>query len=223
MAMTLEQLEAEVQGLREQVAGLREQVAQAAHTGDYLEIWKLQSLYSHLYYIGRRSEIPGLFAQKTPGVTLEMEDSGVYEGLESVTRFWNTVLDAGKIGAGHLAIHMTVNPIIEIDRERTRAKALWHSHGYCSLPMGASLKQFLCLGKYDMEYVKEDGQWKILKFAYHQAFMCPYEQGWVQEPVAASIAGSPDNRPDKPTTSYMPYSQYRINVMQPPPPEPYAE
>ena len=222
MATTLEQLEAELQGLREQVAGLREQVAEAACAKDYLEIWKLQSLYSHLYYIGRRSEIPGLFAQKTPGVTLEMEDSGVYEGLESVTRFWNTVLGGDKVTAGHLAIHMTVNPIIEIDRERTRAKAVWHSHGYCSLPMGGSLKQFLCLGKYDMEYVKEDGRWKILKFAYCQAFMCPYEQGWVQEPVAASIAGSPDNRPDKPTTYYMPYSQYRINVMQPPPPEPYS-
>jgi hypothetical protein len=216
MAMTLEQLEAEVRSLREQVA-------ESAYARDYLEIWKLQSLYSHLYYIGRRSEIPGLFAQKTPGVTLEMEDSGVYEGLESVTRFWNTVLGGDKIGAGHLAIHMTVNPVIEIDRERTRARAIWHSHGYCSLADGASsLKQFLCLGKYDMEYVKEDGRWMILKFGYRQAFMCPYEQGWVQEPVASSIAGSPDNRPDKPTTSYMPYSRYRINVMQPPPPEPYA-
>ena len=118
MATTLEQLEAELQGLREQVAGLREQVAEAACAKDYLEIWKLQSLYSHLYYIGRRSEIPGLFAQKTPGVTLEMEDSGVYEGLESVTRFWNTVLGGDKVTAGHLAIHMTVNPVIEIDPER---------------------------------------------------------------------------------------------------------
>ncbi len=84
-------------------------------------------------------------------------------------------------------------------------------------------KQFLCLGKYDMEYVKEDGQWKILKFAYRQTFMAPYEKGWVDEPVAASIAGSPENRPDKPTTYYMPYSKYRINAMEPPPPEPYKD
>lgn len=214
MSMTIEELEAEV-------ISLKKQVAESAWAKDYLEIWKLQSLYSHLYYIGKRSEVPGLFARKTPGVTMEIEDSGVYEGIESITRFWNTVFDDKRIGPGHLAIHMTVNPLIEINPERTRARGLWHSHGYASMGMGGNLKQFLCLGKYDMEYVKEDGQWKFFAFNYRLAFMCPYEKGWVEEPVAASIAGSPDNKPDKPTTYFMPYSRYRINVMQPPPPEPY--
>jgi hypothetical protein len=215
MAKTLEQLEAEFETLKAQVA-------EAAYAKDYLDIWKLQSLYSHLYYLGRRSQISALFAQETPGVSLELEDSGVYEGLESVTRFWNTVL-GDTTGPGHLAIHMSVNPVIEIDRARTRAKGLWHSHGYCSLPVEGTLRQFLCLGKYDMGYVKEDGEWKILTFAYRQAFMCPYTAGWVDEPVAASIAGHPQNLPDKPTTFYLPYSRYRINVFQPPPPEPYPD
>jgi hypothetical protein len=213
--MTLEELEAEV-------VRLRSQVAELASAKDCLDIWKLQSLYSHLYHVGRRRDVPALFAQKTPGVMLEMEDSGVYEGLESVTRFWNTVFDDARIGAGHLAVHMAVNPVIEIDPSRTRAKGLWHSHGYCSFAVEGVLKQFLCMGKYDMEYVKEDGQWKILRFVYRQAFMCPYERGWVDEPVAASLAGSPDNVPDKPTTYYLPYSRYRRNVFGPPPPEPYS-
>lgn len=216
MVMTVEQLSAEIEELKAQVSEL-------ACARDQLEIWKLQSLYSHLYYLGKRSQVPALFAQKTPGVTLEIEDSGVYEGIESVTRFWNTVFSDTSIGPGHLAIHMTVNPVIEIDAAGTRARGLWHSHGYCSLPVDGCLKQFLCLGTYDMEYVKEAGQWKILKFAYRQAFMCPYEKGWVEEPVAASIAGSPLNNPDSPTTYYMPYSRYRISRMQPPLPEPYRD
>lgn len=215
MTVTLEQLAAEVQSLKELAA-------EGAYAKDLLEIWKLQSLYSHLYFMGRRSEVPALFAQETSGVSLEIEDSGVYEGIESITRFWNTVLGEKNIGPGHLAIHMTVNPLIEISPDRTKAKGLWHSHGYCSLADGDLLKQFLCLGKYDMEYVKENGQWKILGFAYRQTFMCPYEKGWVEEPVAASIAASPDNKPDKPTTYYTPYSRYQMNEMQPPPPEPYA-
>ena len=216
MTMTLEELEAEVKSLKEQVA-------EGAYAKDYLEIWKLQSLYSHLYYIGKRSEVPALFAQKTPGVNMEIEDSGVYEGIESITRFWNTVFNDKRIGAGNLAIHMTVNPVIEINQAGTRARGLWHSHGYASMGIGGYLKQFLCLGKYDMEYVKEDGQWKFFSFNYRLTFMCPYEKGWVDEPVAASIAGSPENIPDKPTTYFMPYSKYRINVMQPPPPEPYRD
>jgi hypothetical protein len=216
MTMTLEELEAEVKSLKEQVA-------EGAYAKDYLEIWKLQSRYAHLYYIGKRSEVPALFARKTTGVNMEIEDSGVYEGIESITRFWNTVFSDNKIGPGHLAIHMTVNPVIEINRGRTKARGLWHSHGFCSFVGAGSFKQFLCLGKYDMEYVKEDGQWKIFKFAYRQAFMCPYEKGWVEEPVAASLAASPENRPDKPTTFYTPYNRHQINIMEPPPPEPYPD
>ena len=217
MAMTLRQLEAEVKGLKEQVA-------KGAWAKDYIEIWQLQSRYSHLYHIGRMSEIPLLFARKTPGVNMEIEDSGVYRGIKSITRFWNTVLSEKKFkSAGHLALHMTLNPVIEIDKMHTKAKGVWHSHGFCSFVGGGSFKQFLCLGKYDMEYIKEDSQWKIFKFAYRLTFMCPYEKGWVEEPVAASIAGNPDNIPDKPTTYFMPYSRYRINLMQPPPPEPYDD
>ena len=215
--MTLQQLEAEIKKLKEQVA-------EAARAKDYIEIWKLQSRYAHLYHIGKMSEVPLLFAQKTPGVNMEIEDSGVYEGIESITRFWNTVFsDKRSRSPGNLALHMTVNPVIEINKAGTMAKGVWHSHGFCSFVGGGSYKQFLCLGKYDMEYVKEDGQWKIFKFAYRMTFMCPYEKGWVEEPVGASIAGSPENIPDKPTTFFMPYSRYRINVMQPPPPEPYND
>lgn len=217
MTMTLPQLEAEVKKLKVQAA-------EGARAKDYMEIWKLQSRYAHLYHIGRMSEVPALFARKTPGVTMEIEDSGVYEGIESITRFWNTVFsDRKSRSPGNLALHMTVNPVIEMNKAGTRARGIWHSHGFCSFVGGGAFKQFLCLGKYDMEYVKEDGQWKFFKFAYRLTFMCPYEKGWVEEPVAASIAGNPDNIPDKPTTYFMPYSRYRINLMQPPPPEPYDD
>jgi hypothetical protein len=217
MSMTMKELEAEV-------VRLKKMVADGAWAKDYIEIWKLQSLYAHLYHIGRRAEIPSLFARKTPGVSLEIEDSGVYEGIEGVTRLWSTIFsEKAHMTAGFLAVHMTVNPVIEINKTGTRAKGIWHSHGFASLRVDGRLTPFLCLGKYDMEYVKEDGQWKILKFAYRQTFMTPYEKGWIQEPVAASIAGSPANTPDKPTTYHMPYSPYRINVMQPPPPEPYED
>ena len=217
MAMTMAELEAEVKRLKKQVA-------EGAWTKDYVEICQLQSLYAHLYHIGKRQEVAKLFAQKTPGVNMEIEDSGVYEGIESITRFWTTVFaEKRMMTAGFLALHMTVNPVIEINKARTRAKGLWHSHGFASMGGGGYLKQFLCLGKYDMEYVKEDGNWKFFKFAYRLTFMCPYEKGWVEEPVGASIAGSPENIPDKPTTYFMPYSRHRINIMQPPPPEPYND
>ncbi|HSW58257.1 MAG TPA: nuclear transport factor 2 family protein [Dehalococcoidales bacterium] len=216
MVMPLQQMEEEIKLLREQVkAGLRAR--------DELEICKLQSLYSHYYNFGMRSEIPLLFAQHTPGVNMEIEDSGVYDNIESITRFWNTVFARkSHFTVGFMALHMTCNPVIEINRDGTLARGVWHSHGYCALRIG-KLTPFMCLGKYDMEYVKEDGQWRILKFAYRQTFMSPMDKGFIEAPSVGSIAAHPENRPDKPTTFHMPYHQDRINIPQPPPPEPYKD
>lgn len=219
MAMTFKQLEAEVKKLKKQVE-------ENAKARDYLEIWKLQSSYAHLYHVGRNPEVPDLFAQKTPGVTMEIEDSGVYKGIKSIRRFWTEVFNPDRMHRtpGFLGLHMTMNPVIEINKTGTKAKGLWISNGYVSMGGGTgNLKQFLCLGKYDIEYVKEDGQWKFWKFNYRLTFMCDYQKGWVDEPVCASIAGNPVNRPDAPTTYHMPYSRYRINILEPFPPEPYKD
>ena len=210
--------------LKAEVDDLKKQVYELSRVKDYVEIWKLQSRYAHLYQICRRLEIPSLFAQKVPGVSIEIEDSGVYEGIEGVKRFWTMVSKSTggtKSRPGDLAVHMTVNPVIEINNDGTKAKGVWFSHGCASLKHGENYLAMWCLGKYDMEYVKEDDEWKFLKFAYRIIYMTPYEKGWVEEPVGASIAGNPLNEPDKPTTYYMPYSRYRINTFPPPPPEPY--
>jgi hypothetical protein len=213
VAKTLDQMEQELNQLKEQVkAGMRAQ--------DELEISKVQSLYSHYYHVGMRSEIPALFAQHTPGVNMEIEDSGVYDNLPSITRFWNTVFSREThFTPGFMAVHMTCNPVVEINEEGSFAKALWHSHGYCALRVG-KLLPFICLGKYDMEYVKEDGHWKIFKFAYRQTFMSPMEKGFIEAPSVGSIAANPANHPDKPTTYHMPYNSNRVHFPQPPPPEP---
>jgi hypothetical protein len=213
MSMTLEQLAAEVRELKKQAAA-------GQRARDELDIHKVQSLYSHYYQIGRRGDVPSLFAQHTPGVTLEIEDSGIYDGIAGVTRFWNDVFGGNNpLPVGWLSVHMTCNPIIEINKDGTRAKGVWHSHGFCALH-GVPL---LCCGKYDMEYVKEDGAWKILVFRYRQIFMSPYEQGWVKAPSVGSIAANPKSSPDRPTTFHTPYDPAAVNTCPPPPPSPYAD
>ncbi len=217
MAMNLAELEAEVKRLKAQVA-------ENEKARDYLEIWKLQSLYSHLYNIFRISDVVELFAKKTPGVTLELEDSGVYEGIEGVKTLFGRILKEEVLKKpGIYACHMTVNPVIQINQAGTRAKAVWHSHGMITLGHEGFLKPFWGAGKYDMEYVKEDGQWKILKLAYRLTYMTPYDKGWVEEPEGSSMARQTEFPPDRPTTWYRPYSRHKINVMEPPPPEPYED
>jgi len=215
----------EQKDLETEVKELKEQVAELSWTKDYVEIWQLMSMYSHLYHVFKRSEIPGLFAQKTPGVLVEIEEGGVYEGLDGVDRFFNGILGEKRhMVPGFLGVHMTVNPILQFNKKRTRAKGIWHSHGSVTLRLAEKLTSYWCLGKYDVEYVKEDGQWKFLKLIYRLTYMTPYEKGWMEEPQGASItAAHAEYPPDKPCTYHLPYNRYRVNVFQPMPPEPFDD
>lgn len=213
----------EYKELEAKINKLEAQVAELSYTKDYIEIWQVMSTYSHLYHVFKRKEIPDLFAQHTPGVMLEIEDGGVYEGLAGVKRMFEGILSDRHKYPGFLGLHMTCNPILQFNKARTRAKGLWHSHGSVTLQM-EKLTSFWCLGKYDMEYVKEDGKWKILKLVYRLTYMCPYEKGWIEEPQGASItAGHPYAPPDKPSTYHLPYNRYRINTFLPYPPEPFDD
>jgi len=221
MAMTMEELEAEV-------IRLKEQVAECARAKDYIEIWKLQSTYTQLYHTLRRSEIPNLFAQKTPGVAIELEDGGLYEGLAGIQKVFGGILSEKRHNTpGFMGLHMTVNPVIEINKAGTSARGVWYSHGSVSLSREGELTAFWCLGRYDMEYVKEGGHWKFLKLAYRITYMTPYEKGWIKEPIGVSmgerIARFTDIEPDKPTTYHVPYSPDGLNEFGPPPPKPYED
>ena len=194
---------------------------------DYIEICKLQSTYSHYHHLCMFSQMIELFAQKTPGVELEINDSGVYEGIEGVRRFF------GQVGYGHkdtppfpgfLALHMCVNPVIEISNDGTRAKGLYHSPGCLVREIEGRKVATWDYGKYVMEYAMEDGQWKILKLNFRLTFHTPYEgKGWVEQPEVVSMNFRPDFPPDRPTTYHMPYNPYRLNKFEPPPPEPYKD
>ncbi|MGA2108266.1 MAG: nuclear transport factor 2 family protein [Syntrophorhabdales bacterium] len=221
MGIKLEELEAEVNRLKEQIAEL-------SWAKDYIEIWKLQSKYTHLYHVLKRSEIPALFAQKTPGVLVELEDAGVFEGLEGVKKVFGILLSEKRHNTpGFMGLHMTVNPVIEINRHRTKAKGVWYSHGSVAIMRDGELKALWCLGRYDMEYVKEDGQWKFLKLVYRITYMTPFDKGWVEEPIAVSMGERasrlPGMTPDRPTTYHMPYAPDQLNEFGPPPPEPYGD
>ena len=159
MVMSLEQLEAEVKQLKTQVA-------EGAYAKNYLEIWKLTSLYSHMYYIGRNAEVPNLFAQNTPDVSLEIEDSGVYVGIDSIRRFWTEVFDANRMqrSPGWLAVHMTVNPVSGDPQKRHHGQRDLALPRICLHDPRRNLHQNACMGKYIFDYVKENGQWKFSPF-----------------------------------------------------------
>lgn len=211
----------EIAELRAEIRALREQVEDLSYLRDHNEIWRLTSRYTHLYYMLRNDECPDLFAQKRDDVFIEIFDSGIFVGLEQVKSVYRAMTQ-NTTRPGWLQQHLAVNPMIEISKDRQRARGLWHSPGIVSRFRKDKLTAYWNWAKYDMQYVKEDGEWKFLSITARLQFQSPYHKGWVKEPVASSstYAGM---KPDLPTTYHMPYNPYRVNRFEPGPPEPFED
>ncbi len=74
--------------LRAEIAQLRQQVDELSFTKDYLEIWQITSYYTQIYHMLKNEECANVFAQKVPDVSIEVFDSGVFEGIEQVRAFF---------------------------------------------------------------------------------------------------------------------------------------
>jgi hypothetical protein len=211
----------ELAELRRELQALRGEVHELAYLRDIDEITKVTSRYTHLYYMLRNEECPALFAQKRDDVSIEIFDSGVFVGLEQVKTVYRSMTQNTR-QPGWLQQHLALNPLIEISKDRQRARGLWHSPGIVSRFRKGKLTAYWNWAKYDMQYVKEDGEWKFLSITARLQFQSPYHKGWVKEPVASSstYAGM---QPDLPTTYHMPYNPYRVNRFEPGPPEPFED
>ena len=75
-----------------------------------------------------------------------------------------------------LSVHMVMNPIIEVDGEE--AKGSWYLFMPSTLSVAGEQATWLSI-RYDEEYVRVDGDWKIKSQKLTEYFWTPFDQGWV--------------------------------------------
>jgi len=196
---------------------LKQLEARITRLEDIKEIEKVQNTYMHWLSLGRGDKIVELFALKTPGVSAEGGDSGVFEGIEGVKRHFKASAEK-KPKIGHYSEYNAVNPVIEISRDGKTAKGVWFTPGIVTDAL--TKLQGWEWGKYDNDYVKEGGKWKIWHLRFRSTFETEFNKGWLYQQEFDSMRIPPLYPPDKETTRYLPYSPYRINYMVPEPPEP---
>lgn len=203
--------------------------AELRQTRDHLEIRKLQSLYQHHMLRGDALAIVGLFAD-SPDVEIELSNKGVMVGADATRRYFLRLGPGETLPtqnrprpAGSLILHTAVNPAIEINSEGTKARALWLSPGLTTFPArGGPPSPNWIYGKYEMTYLKQAGEWKILTFRWRQIFYSPSTEGW----VAVNLDPGPANpNPDRASEPgfYAPYRPDTVNPYDPPPPQPFVD
>ena len=138
----------------------------------------------------------------------EIMDSGAYLGQEHVKRVWytmgrrmdkhgNMIDTSPKVGEmsntntdrAFLLLMLTISsPLIEISEDGTHAWGQWHIFGpHTNRVFDPETKTktdtaFWIAGKYDNEFVKENGEWKIPKLRPICRLRTPYHKGLLGMP-----------------------------------------
>jgi hypothetical protein len=187
-----------------------EQVQSLLQRVQYLEdmtaIQKLQSSYVHRLFTQRFESIPELYAKSSPDVTVEFSDSGLFKGHASVTRLYEAFGNTRET-PGFFILHMAVNPYIEIAADGQSAKSHWLSPGASNSPGGSSW----IWGPYYVDYVKEDGSWKIQHSNLVPLFRNPYRYSWGESPHhgTVNVSGMLGLTPDGPASLYRPFNELK--------------
>jgi len=201
---------------------VQELLARVQRLEDTIEIQQLQSKYVHYLFKQRFDRIVDeCFAKNLPDVSVEFSDSGVYRGLENVRALYRA-FEVTKTIPGFFILHMTVNPVIEIAKDGLSARSHWLSPGAA----GSDKSAAWIWGPFYIDYIKEDGPWRIAHSNLVPLFRNRYETSWAQAPDHGTVRGVLSAPPDGPSTLYKPYNELKkerdIFAKHPDLPQPYS-
>jgi len=196
-------------------------------------IQNVMGRYEYLLSAGRpiRQKIVDLFSQKTPDVSANVGDWGVYKGIDGIRRLFAGLMGRTEERVGFLSEFNLTTPVIEVAGDGKTAKAVWMGPGIETFPdvETGEVRAGWCWTKYACDFIKEDGAWKIWHFNNFLTFYVDYDKSWaeagdhyIRRP--GSIRQVPaEFKPDGPPTirinPYNPKDTKREFL--PAPPEPY--
>ena len=201
---------------------IQQLLARVQRLEDQLAIHKLQSKYAHMLLKLDTDRIVdecfALHSKEEP--TLEFSDSGVYRGLDKIRQVYKDFATAKHV-PGFFLMHLTTNPYIEIAADGLSARSHWLSPG----AVGSQSSARWVWGPYYVDYVKEDGEWKILHTNLAALFRNAYDESWAAAPDHGTVRATLTAKPDAPSTLYKPYNELKqerdIFKNHPRLPEPY--
>jgi hypothetical protein len=205
-----------------------------------LDIAEIQNVAGmHEYYhncLMHGQEVEAIWAKKTPGLMwTNNTDKYIDEDFKKFYVDGAKNLDL----TGMMAYHMLTTPVIVVAGDGKTAKAVWMSFGDVGGSMGGKASGQWTQEKYGMDFVKEDGKWKIWHLRTYVDFYSDINGSWLDEKsnIAAPSAQSKDSgagikeepgasfmttKPTEKGNYYEGYNLKRKPQFNPVPPQPYC-
>lgn len=139
----------------------------------------------YLYYMDAVHQDP----KQAPKVVALFAEDGGFEfpgvgagkGTADVASFFSKVFP----GKFTFTMHMVHSPLIEVAGDKATGE--WYAQVSVTLREGN--KAVWSNGKYEDEFVREDGEWKFKKIVWKSIVDAPYEQGWAGSTITGWVKG----------------------------------
>lgn len=181
-----------------------------------LDVQEVQNVWSrHASYDAagmNREQIREIWAQKQPDVAFiqntemrigldnivayycDMWDETRKTRLKAIRKLFPEIPDEEKYAlAGWMKMHTNTTPNIQIAGDGQTAKGSWESPGFITELTGDNFMAAWIWERYFVDFIKEDGKWKIWHANLLVQFMTPFEKSWVQssmEQVKGAAGGA---------------------------------
>ena len=241
MTATLEQLQARMDQLEHDNFLLRAR-------GEVENVFNRYHFYHNAF---RDDLIVDMWVKRgTPGIRAIYTNTGEYTDYDSVMKYHaNRPSPKGK-----LILHCSTTPVIEVAKDGKTAKGTWIMSGIESgltemeqaknqpeqlfspqIIDGKRVWAHWIWCKYALDFLYQDGQWKILTFRCYEIARAPFEENWISfasknmEAFALDIAYFGEGgqmvlmpEPDAPVkTEHWPYRNDQSQSLSPMPPLPH--
>ncbi|KAJ4039191.1 hypothetical protein NW756_009694 [Fusarium oxysporum] len=233
-----------------------EKLAQRAY--DRGEVENVFSKYMHLHNVFQDEQIKALWVKcGTPGIHAQYTNVGVYTDYDSIMAY-----HSGRPSPpGKLILHETTTPLIEVAGDGETAKGFWLmagvESGLADPKNVGTMPEFLYEpedknvdGKrvwthwvwchYALDFLKQDGQWKIWHFRCLEVTRAPFSENWITFAKKNQLAfdkdlayfgndgkavfmPTPDAKPDKKADVYGPDRARQLDVPLPAAYETFSE
>jgi hypothetical protein len=134
----------------------------------------------------------------------------------------NGFLEGDRVGV--MNIHALTTPVVEVAGDGKTAKGIWLSIGVETGPEPGKDKPqgYWAWCKYGVDFIKEEGKWKIWHLHVYGLFRTPYEKSWVEAEKPGVLPIPEELKPDRATTHPLwTYSPTAVAELVPAPPEAY--
>lgn len=171
------------------------------------DITEIQNLMARLVEAFSRMDVSrvyeDLFAVGDPEVSIELAESGGYDGPEHVQAFLNAYdayLSYPKDKRGWMELQNICNPTVIRSEDGQRAVGTWAllaPSAKWAMPYPCDqekLTAFWGCGKYYVHFIKTEKGWKIQKLQLIWYLRSPFELGWMKQPDCVHMPVLPGTR-----------------------------